>query len=96
MSRESPYPQLGPDGNVVQQPQQSYAPPPQGYGQQQAPYMESQNYGGQPQQQAPQQWQQQGGYAGPQQGQYGGGKWEGQYTQDYGNKTEKFDAIKPK
>ncbi|KDE06164.1 hypothetical protein MVLG_03446 [Microbotryum lychnidis-dioicae p1A1 Lamole] len=112
-TRQSPYPNLGADDNVVNQ--NNYAPPPQSY---QMPH--SQPYGaqhqqpqvGQPHQQQPyhnagaggqtsQSYQlpppQQQYYQEQQQG-YGdntnGGN--GKYSQDYGDKTQKFDAIKPK
>ena len=35
-------------------------------------------------------------YAQQQQAPMSQGKWEGQYTQDYGQKSQKLDAIKPK
>ncbi|KAM0786598.1 hypothetical protein ACM66B_002052 [Microbotryomycetes sp. NB124-2] len=99
MQRESPYPPVGPDGSFQQQQQQQYPPPNNGYynqappppQQQQQPYMHSQNYAPPPPQQ---QQQQQPYYNGNTGG--GEGKWQQQWSQDYGNKTQKFDTMKPK
>lgn len=72
------------------------------------PYNPNQNNGQYQQQQSPQQWQGQGqGQPYAMQGSQpyaqqqapmpqGGNKWEGQYSQDYGQKTQKLDEIKPK
>lgn len=93
-TRESPYPPLGPDGTPVQQ---QYAPPPQPPQQQpqysmqaSQPYAQSyqptggQNYYNNQQQQQQQQYN------------MGGKQWEQQHSQDYGDKTQKFDEMKPK
>ncbi|SCZ87556.1 BZ3500_MvSof-1268-A1-R1_Chr2-2g05022 [Microbotryum saponariae] len=112
-TRQSPYPNLGADGNVVNQ--NNYAPPPQPY---QMPHSQpysaqhQQPQSGQPHQQQPYHNAGAGGQTGqsyqpppPQQQYYqeqqqgygdntNGGN--GKYSQDYGDKTQKFDAIKPK
>lgn len=99
-TRESPYPPLGPDGNVQQQQQNyeqpAYAPPQHAYQAPQQPqYQMNQS---QPYATTAAAGNNNAYYQGQQPTYNAGGnkQWEGQYTQDYGDKTQKFDNMKPK